>query len=112
MRTGGFKASVAAVVLAATTLTGCGGGGDSGGDVEGTWVHPEEGTIVLEDGGDGSITQSGDPVPFEWELSGDTVLFSFEGDDEVSAQATIDGDTMTFRVGDFSGDEPAVFTRE
>lgn len=100
---------LSAVVL---VVGGCGGDDDGGGggSVEGTYVHEEEGTIVLESGGDESLTQSGEPVPFTWEQDGDVVLLTMDG--EVVAEATVEGEAMTFRAGDFSGDEPVTFQRE
>ena len=105
-----MRAAIVAGVIGAIALSGCGGGG--GADVGGTWVHEEEGTIVIESGGSASLTQSSDPVPLEWELDGDVMEFTFEGEDEVIAEATIDGDSMTFRVEDFSQDGPVTFTRQ
>lgn len=105
-----MRAAIMTGVIGAIALSGCGGGG--GADAEGTWVHEEEGTIVIESGGSASITQSSDPIPLEWELDGDVVQFMFEGEDEVISEATIDGDSMTFRAGDFSGDDPVTFTRQ
>ena len=99
-----------AVLVAVVSLAvgACGGGGDDL-DVEGTYVHPEEGTIVLEAGGDGTLTQEGDENAFEWDLDGDTVVLTVGGD--VVAEAAFADDELTFRPGDFSGDEPAVFVR-
>jgi hypothetical protein len=108
MGRGRVRGAMVAMAALAAGLTACGGGGD---DAVGTWVHPEEGTIVLSDDGSGTITQSSDPVEFDWDRNGDTVEFSFGGD-EVEAAATVDGDAMTFRPGDFSGDDPVTFTRE
>jgi hypothetical protein len=101
----------------AVVAVGCSGGGDAapaGADAAGTWSHPEEGTIVLSTDGMGTITQSGDPVEFSWVLESDSVEFDLDGDPETEADAVavLDGDVLTFRVGDFSGDEPAVFTRD
>jgi hypothetical protein len=48
-------------------------------------------------------------VPFTYEVDGDTLLLKIDG--EVKAEAaTTDGD-LTFRAGDFSGDEPVTFTK-
>lgn len=91
----------------AFTMTACGGGADD--ETDGTYVHAEEGTIVLEPDGDGTITQSGEPVPFVWERDGDTIEITIDG--EVVAEATADGDELTFRPGDFSGDSAVTFTR-
>jgi pSer/pThr/pTyr-binding forkhead associated (FHA) protein len=88
------------------------GGGADGRGAEGTYVHEEEGTVVLESGGVGSITQSSDPVTFVWEREGDTITIRFDFDDSVAAVATLDGDELTFRAGDFSGDEPETFYRQ
>lgn len=98
------------VAVAAMTVAGLAcGGTDDAAEAEGTYVHAEEGTIVLEADGEGTITQSADPVPFEWERDGDTITIVF-GEDVVS-EATLDGDELTFRPGDFSGDEAVVFRR-
>lgn len=78
-------------------------------DVAGTYVHPEEGTVVLNADQTGTITQSSDPVEFNWEQNGDTIDFIFE--EEVRAQATVVDDTLVFRAGDFSGGEPETFIR-
>ena len=108
-----LRASIVSGVCAGVlTLTGCGGGGGGGGDAEGTWVDEEEGTIVIESGGSASITQSAEPVPLEWEMDGNVVQFTFEGEDEVISEATLDGDVLTFRLEDFSQDEPVTFTRQ
>ena len=95
-------------VVVTLVVSACGGSDEAG--VVGTWTHPEEGTIVLESGGAGSITQSSDPVEFTWTQDGATIELSLGGD-EVDAEAMIDGDELTFRVGDFSGDDPVTFTR-
>jgi len=101
--------AVLAVAALLLPVAAC-GDDDEGLGVEGTYVHAEEGTIEIETGGEGSITQSGEPVPFEWEQDGDTIQFSVEG--AGVAEATLDGDELTFRAGDFSGDEPVTFVRE
>lgn len=100
------------MVIAVAFFAGACGGGDDGPSPVGTWSHPEEGTIVLESGGDGSITQSSDPVEFTWSQDDSTIEFDIGDDDEPDAVATLDGDTLTFRPGDFSGDEPVTFTRD
>jgi len=100
------KAAVVAVVVIAAAC-----GSDDGDSAAGTWTHVEEGTIVLDDNGDGSITQSSDPVVFTWSADDDQISFVFDGDDEPAAIATLDGDSLTFRSGDFSGDDPVTFTR-
>ena len=58
------RVTTAAFTLALLALTACGSGGDGDDEVAGTWSHAEEGTIVLSDGGDGTVTQSSDPVAF------------------------------------------------
>ena len=101
----GFVVTSLAVAL---VVSACGGTEDGG--AVGAWTHPEEGTIVLESGGAGSITQSSDPVEFTWTQDGATIELSLDGD-EVDAEAQLDGDELTFRAGDFSGDDPVTFTR-
>jgi hypothetical protein len=109
-----FRPSIMAGVVAAVLALGACGGGDDSGDAVGTWSHPEEGTIVIEEDGSGSITQSSDSIPLEWEMDEDTVVFTivFEDGDEASAEAKLEGDELTFRAGDFSGDDPVIFTRD
>lgn len=97
--------------LLAAVAVSCGGGSD-GGDAEGTYVHEEEGTVVLDSDGTGSITQSSDPVTFEWEQDGKTITITFDFDDTVTSVATLEGDELTFRAGDFSGGEPETFFRQ
>jgi len=105
----GPRALLATACLAAAIVVGACGGSSDGPGASGTWVHPEEGTIVLAEDGSGSITQSSDPVEFEWSQDGSTIRLSFDGGDAVATQG---GDILTFRAGDFSGDEPVDFTRE
>lgn len=99
---------LALMIGAAAFLLLRGGGGDE--SVVGTWVHPEEGTIVFDDDGLGSITQSSDPVAFTWERTGEVVGITIAGNGN-TAEATLSGDKLTFRRGDFSGDDPTIFTR-
>lgn len=98
--------AVAALLLAAP-LAACGG---SGSDVEGTYTDEEEGTIELKADGEGTIEQSGDVAEFTYEVDGDTLKMSIDG--EVRAEATVEGGTLTFRAGDFSGDDPVTFDKE
>ena len=98
----------------AVNFTQCGSEhkGDGAGlaAVTGTYTHPEEGTIVLDADGTGSITQSCDPVTFTWALEDGTIALSIDG--EVLAEAAASGTTLIFRAGDFSGDDPVTFTKE
>ena len=90
-------------------LVGC--SGDT--EVTGTYTHPIEGTIVLNDDGTGTLTQDdpSDPTLFTWALNDGTVLISIDG--EVQAEATADGTTLIFRPGDgFSGDITKTFTKD
>lgn len=98
-----------ALALAATTA-GCGDGAEGPG---GTWTHDEEGTIVFGEDGTGTITQSGDPVPFEWTLDSGEVSLDLDGDPANGAEAvaTLTGNELTFRAGDFSGEDPVTFIR-
>lgn len=98
---------VLALLTVMLALAACSGGDQT--DVTGTYTHPEEGTIVLNADGTGSITQSSDPVPFTWVLTDGTVALTIDG--EVQAEATASGSTLTFRAGDFSGDEAVTFTK-
>ncbi|MDO8363186.1 MAG: hypothetical protein Q7V88_09845 [Actinomycetota bacterium] len=99
------------LLLATSLMVACSDDSSGGGGgAVGTYTHPEEGTIVLSAGGNGVITQEGsDPVPFQWTQSGTNIAFSFGGAGRANAQ--LSGNTLTFAVGDFSGDEAAVFTR-
>lgn len=102
-------AAVAVIAIAIVVFVSMRGDGASD-PVVGTWTHPEEGTIVFDDDGSGSITQSADPVAFTWQHNGDRVSLTVEGSGNV-AEATLSGNELTFRPGDFSGDEAETFTR-
>ena len=97
----------AAAIAAVAVLGACGG---SGSDVEGTYTNDEEGTIELLSDGTGTLTQSGDPADFTYEVDGDTLELSIDG--EVKAEATVEDGSLTFRAGDFSGDDPVTFDKE
>ncbi|MGE0308817.1 MAG: hypothetical protein AB7Q27_24035, partial [Acidimicrobiia bacterium] len=60
------------------------------------------------------IEQSGDGIAFTWSEDDGSVVFDLDDDpdNEPDAVASLDGDELTFRAGDYSGDEPVVFTRE
>ncbi len=86
-------------------LSGC--GGDEG--AAGTYEHPEEGTIVLEDDGTGSWTQSGDPAEFTWAQEGTSITLTTEGGSTAEVDL-VDGD-LVIPPEFISGDEPVTFNR-
>jgi hypothetical protein len=108
------RSALIAVSVGGFALLAACGGDDAGAPAVGTWVHPEEGTVILEGDGTGEMVQSQGGVPFTWSLEDGNVEFDLDDDpeNEPDAVAALDGDELTFRVGDYSGDEPVVFTRE
>jgi ABC-type glycerol-3-phosphate transport system substrate-binding protein len=99
---------MALVVVA--VLAACGGGG--GNAAAGTYVHPEEGTITLSDGGSGTWEQEGndEPFEFEWTQEGDTVTFLLDGKDQ--GKARIEEGNLVVPPDMISGDEDVTFERQ
>lgn len=105
------RRSVFAALMALLLVAGaCSGGGDDG--AEGTYEHPEEGTITLSDGGKGTWVQEGndEPFEFEWQESGDTITFTSDGKEAGNVKLE-DGD-LVLPPDMISGDEDVTFTRQ
>ena len=98
------------LVIASIGLMGIGCSGDEG--PEGTYQHPEEGTITLTEGGEGTWEQEGDDEPFAfgWESEGDAVVFS--KDDEEAGRATIADGDLVLPPDMISGDDDVTFDRQ
>jgi hypothetical protein len=89
----------------ATALLSC--GGDDG--IEGTYVHPEEGTLAVEGDGKASLDQSGEVTELTYEQDGDTITFAVEDERQ---EAERRDDDIVFPSGAFSGDAETVFTKQ
>lgn len=86
---------------------------DGGGsDAVGTFVHAEEGTIELSDGGSGTWTQEGNDEPWEfnWSEEDGTVTITDDGGDSFDARLE-DGD-LVIPDEAISGDEDVTFERK
>ena len=108
----GARASVAvAVALVSLTTLACSSDGSDG--AEGTYVHAEEGTITLSEGGEGTWEQEGndEPFEFEWEADGDTITFSSDGEEAPGKVRLEDGD-LVLPPELISGDDDVTFERQ
>ena len=96
------------VLTVVVLLAACGGGG---GGAAGTYVHEEEGTITLSDGGSATWEQEGqEPFEFEWSQEGDAVTFLRDGKEE--GVARIEEGNLVIPPDMISGDEDVVFERQ
>ena len=78
----------------------------------GTYVHAEEGTIVVTDGGTGTWTQEGDdePATFTWTQNGDDITFTIR--DKTAGGVKLEGGNLVIPPDMISGDDPVTFTRQ
>lgn len=106
MRSFTRAASTMAAVACVGLFAACGGGDAAAG----TYEHAEEGTIVLNEDGTGTWTQSGDPFEFTWEQEGETVTFVTDGGEEAD-MSLVDGD-LVIPPEFISGDDPVTFARD
>lgn len=104
------RGSASAALVAMLLVGGACSGGDDG--AEGTYEHPEEGTITLSEGGKGTWEQEGDdePFEFEWQESGETITFSSDG--EKAGDVRLEGGDLVLPPDMISGDEDVTFTRQ
>src|SRR5690606_28565081 len=100
-RTMSVRRGLGAATLLAGVLGLAACGGDEG--AAGTYVHEEEGTIVLEGDGTGTWTQSGDPLEFTWEQDGATI--TLQAGDSAAEVELVDGD-LVIPPEFISGDDP------
>lgn len=103
------QALVVAGVATLPVITMACSGSDS---VQGTYVHPEEGTIILADGGDASWEQEGDEKPstLQWTEDGQDIDFLIDG--EVEGTARIEDGDLVLPPDMISGDVDITFERE
>lgn len=96
------------LVLLLLLAAACGGGAGAAG----TYVHPEEGTITLSEGGAAAWTQEGNPGPFEfeWSQEGDVITFIVEGAE--AGAATLEEGNLVLGPEMISGGEPVTFERQ
>ena len=100
------------VAVAVVLLAGGACSNDGGDGAEGTYTHPEEGTITLSEGGDGTWEQEGNDEPFEftWREDGDAIIFSSDGE-EAPGEVRLEDGNLVLPPELISGDEDVTFTR-
>ncbi len=98
----------AAVVALLMIGSACSGGNDG---AEGSYEHPEEGTITLSADGKGMWEQEGndEPFEFEWEEKGDVIILSSDGEEE--GEVRIEDGDLVLPPDMISGDEDVTFKR-